>query len=301
MPKNHSAMLEAIERVTGLTVHTYTTSHSLSRTLVFHVNDEWIFRFPKDPSWREKIQKQVSFLPDFAKVSPLPVPELRYVTEQFVGYRKIPGSPLYRSQIERLRKADRQRIAGQLGSFLATLHQYRDDRLELPYAGTLPARDGIDPSIAWAFAEYLTASECRKLEARYQAIADNPANFVPHTCILHADLHYGNILWDRSRKVVTGIIDWAEMGRGMPAIDFIQLADFNTSRNDEFLRDVVRAYGGGDGLFRQVKEMAIIEVENWMWFSLQEKDQMWLARTVRRLKRILSEEVPLDRAHTDRV
>jgi aminoglycoside phosphotransferase (APT) family kinase protein len=88
--------------------------------------------------------------------------------------------------------------------------------------------------------------------------------------------------------VVTGVVDWSNMGRGLPAMDFIALADFTDNRNDQFLRRILRWYGADDSLFNQVKENAILEVLNWYWWYEARKDPKGTARTLERLKRILN-------------
>ena len=87
---------------------------------------------------------------------------------------------------------------------------------------------------------------------------------------------------------MTGIIDWSAVGRGIPALDFIALADFTTNRNDRFLKEIIRGYGGDDALFNQVKENAILEVINWYWCFENRNDRKGMTRTIKRLKRILS-------------
>ena len=138
------------------------------------------------------------------------------------------------------------------------------------------------------FAQYLDASDCRKLEANLQAITDNPANCVERATIIHGDLYFDNMLWDQRTRVVSGIIDWSDVGRGIPALDFIALADFTTNRNDRFLKEIIRWYGGDDALFNQVKENAILEVINWYWCFENRNDRKGMTRTMKRLKRLLS-------------
>jgi aminoglycoside phosphotransferase (APT) family kinase protein len=282
---DHSATTALIERATGLTIHTYEVINTGAENLIIEVNDEWVFRLPRDRSLGTKDRKQLNFLTSFSKRSPLAVPDPVYVTDDLVGYKKIPGSPLYPTQIELLPWEGKEQISKQLGLFLATLHHYQDETIDF-HTGYLGA--GVDQSCPQAFARYLRPSEIRKLEAKLKAIADNPANFVDPTTIIHGDLYFANILWDPTNWVVTGIVDWSALGRGLPAMDFIALADFTDNRNDQFLRQILRWYGGDDGLFNQVKEWAIIEVLNWYWWYEARKDSKGEARTVERLKRILN-------------
>jgi aminoglycoside 2''-phosphotransferase len=279
---------ESIERVTGLAIQTCKAIRRGATSLVVEVNGEWLFRFPRgQPSWAQ-LEKRLRFVASFARVSPVAVPEPVYVTEHFVGYRKIAGTPLYPTRLGRLRQGDRHRIAWQLGQFLAALHHHVDPRIDFD-TGYLVMRHGYHRSCPAPFAAYLTADERRKLDARLEAVADDPANLVEPTRVIHGDLYFNNILWDAESRALTGVIDWFDcLGLGVPAMDFIALADFNTRRNDRFLREILRAYGADDGLFGQIKANAIVEVLNWLWFYEARPDPKGVARTIRRLKAILN-------------
>jgi aminoglycoside phosphotransferase (APT) family kinase protein len=276
-----------------LRIHTHKIVDSPSGNRLVEVNDEWVFRFPGTRPSPDKTQKQLKFLTSFAKRSPVAVPEPVYVTDQFVGYRRIagapfsPGDPFSPAKMDGLPEEDRQRVAKQLGVFLATLHQSQDKSIDFD-TGYLTMRERYDRTTPGNFKEFLDARECRKLDAKLEAINDNSANFVEPTRIIHGDLHFENILWDETKRVITGVIDWSEMGLGIPAMDFINVADFATSRNDQFLRDILHWYGGDDGLFKQVKANAIIEVINWYWYYELKEDSEGVARAVRRLKSVLN-------------
>jgi aminoglycoside 2''-phosphotransferase len=285
MTTDHSATAALIQSATGLTIHTYEVVDTGAENLILEVNDEWIFRLPRARSLGAKDRKQLNFLASFSRLSPVAVPNPIYVTDDFVGYKKIVGSPLYPTYIELLPWEAKEQIAKQFGLFLATLHHYQDASIDF-HTGYLGA--GVDPSCSQVFAKDLGASATRKLDARLQAIADNPANFVEPTTIIHGDLYFNNLLWDKTNWVVTGVVDWSNMGRGLPAMDFIALADFTDNRNDQFLRRILRWYGADDSLFNQVKENAILEVLNWYWWYEARKDPKGTARTLERLKRILN-------------
>ena len=293
MSPDHSGIAEVIEKATGLQIHSCKTLKSFGNHVV-EVNDEWIFRFPIGRPSADRTQKQLNFLAAFAKRSPLAIPEPVFITGDFVGYRKIggepffPGNPFDATEIDRLPAEDKKRIAKQVGVFLATLHDYRDNTIDWETGWFAGKREGGEPSDAQCFVNYLSAGEYRRLVAKREAIENNPANFVQPATIIHNDLYFLNILWDRTSRTITGILDWSEMGLGIPALDFIGIADFATSRNDQFLRDIVRWYGAGDTLFNQIKENAIIEVMNWFWFYEHTNDPEGAARTITRLKNILN-------------
>jgi aminoglycoside 2''-phosphotransferase len=284
---DRATMIASIARGTGLTIDTTRVLQHGAYNVIVEVNDEWVFRFPRRGSPRDNEQERLCFLESFAKVSPLPVPDPIYVTDDFVAYKRIGGSHLYPTQIARLPNAGKLRVAEQLGAFLGALHRHEDKSITFE-TGWTPT-PGSDPSgDLCVFSPFLDATECRNFETNLRALHDNPANYVRPTAILHGDLYFGNMLWDKEARVVTGIIDWSSLGRGLPAWDFIGLADFATSRNDGFLKEILRWYGGDDALFNQIKEMTILEMMNWYWCYWHRKDQKGMTRAIKRMKRVLS-------------
>src|SRR5689334_600065 len=171
MLTDRSAMVASIARATGLTFHKSRVVENGAYNVVVEADDEWIFRFPRPGSPRDNAQERLRFLASFAKVSPLAVPDPIYVTDDFVGYRKIVGTPLYPTQIARLPNDRKRRLAKQLGGFLAALHHYEDKAITFQ-TGWIPT-PGADPTgDLCVFAQFLDASECRKLEANLRAMGE---------------------------------------------------------------------------------------------------------------------------------
>ena len=46
--------------------------------LVFEINSEWMFRFPRNDSSQKALEKEMQFLAKFKPLSPLTVPEYQY-------------------------------------------------------------------------------------------------------------------------------------------------------------------------------------------------------------------------------
>lgn len=103
------------------------------------VNDDLIFRFPKDANEAAKVAREVRFLTEVGPALPLPVPSMDYVGRPsarypfpFTGHRMLPGS------MGEERRPDRQHwpvLARQLGTFFSVLHRVprpQADRLGLP-------------------------------------------------------------------------------------------------------------------------------------------------------------------------
>jgi aminoglycoside phosphotransferase (APT) family kinase protein len=286
--KEITKKIEDIQKATGLKANSYKVVNRGAESLIIEVNDKWIFRFPRSSVFKEKMEKRLSFLLSFPNTSPLQVPVPKFIEPSFIGYEKISGEPLYSTNIEKLAKNDRLKIAKQFGLFLKTLHSYKDRKINFD-TGYLVMRKEDYESCPKLITQYLNADERKALDAKLRAIANNPRNFEKPKTIIHGDLNFNNILWDSNRKVITGILDWSDMGLGIPAMDFIALADFNKKRSDQFLKDILTYDGAkNDDLFFQIKENAIIEVINWFWFYEKNNRPKSTARIIRKLKRILA-------------
>lgn len=274
---------------TGLKINSYKAVNRGTESLIIEVNEKWIFRFPRNDDAKEKMEKRLDFLVSFSKVSPLAVPAPKYLGDGFIGYKKIPGKHPRPSDIEKLAPKERLKIAKQLGLFLKALHGFKDKKINFD-TGYLVMRKSDYRSCPKLIAQYLSADELKILNAKLKAIANNPSNFENPATIIHGDLYFNNILWDPDKKIITGILDWAEAGLGIPAMDFMDLVDFNKKSNDQFLKDILNYYGAkNDDLFFQIKEDTIIAMMNWFWFYQKNKKSEGMTRIIKKLKMILSQ------------
>ena len=279
--------LEKIQKATGQKINSYKVINAGGESLVIEVNGVWIFRFPRNQILKDKTKEQLNFIASFSKVSPLQLPAPRYIEQDFIGYKKIPGKPLYKTNLKKLTEQERVKIAEQIGLFLKTLHGYKDKHIDFD-TGYLIMRKEDYKTCPKIIAKYLTIAEQGALNIKLRKIANNPLNFEKPATIIHGDFYFNNIIWDSKRKIITGVIDWSNAGIGVPAMDFIMLADFNSGINDKFLKNILKYYGtNGDNLFYQIKENAIIDVMNWFWTFYKEKKSKGIARMIKKLKKIL--------------
>lgn len=286
--KNISLKLGEITKNTKIGIHSYRLIRG-SESLIIEVNGKWVFRFPKSGAVNDKNRKQWSFLVTFSKLASISVPKPEYIQKGFIGYKKLAGKQLRSTSIEKLTTREKTKVARQLGLFLKVLHSRKDKRINFD-TGYLVMRRSDYLVCPKEIARHLNKSERDKLTDKLRAIANNSLNFKKPKNIIHGDLNFNNILWNKDKKI-TGILDWSDMGLGIPAMDFIGLADFSTNKNDQFLREVLKWYGAKDDkLFFQIKENSIIEVMNWFWFYRMHNDRGGLSGVIKKLKRMLSRE-----------
>jgi len=92
--------------------------------LVFEVNSEWMFRFPRNLTSQQAFEKEIQFLSMFNSMSPLQIPDYRYHGDGFAGYLKVPGTPLSIELFQTFSESSREKLAAQFGSFLSILHNF---------------------------------------------------------------------------------------------------------------------------------------------------------------------------------
>src|SRR5262245_2799914 len=80
---------------------------------VLIVNDELVFRFPKNEAARENLRREGLLLAVVRRHVTLATPYFERQEEDFVMYRFMPGQPLYRHDLLRQAAAVQERLAEQ--------------------------------------------------------------------------------------------------------------------------------------------------------------------------------------------
>lgn len=205
------------------------------------INDDLIFRFPRTSEVAAQYSMQTRLLTALQGKLPLPIPCPLYMgtpevpwQQRFLGYRRIPGAPLYRETLAAMHDpAALHGMATQLASFLHTLHHMTV--ADLPLA--LPIRDGIGEWAALYIGLQDTLFPSMRPEARqwvtahFERYLQNPARYTYQPVLRHGDFGGSNILYDPEMHRISGIIDFESLGLGDPATDVAALASYG----EEFL------------------------------------------------------------------
>ncbi len=218
--------------------------------LVLEVNEDLLFRFPRNHLVKARLDVEVAPLSELAARLPVRVPEYRYdfaiekcSPGRFVGYDKIPGLPLLPEMVK-----DRpQDIARQLGIFLSALHRFPVSRAKK--AGVT----GGDTQ-AWrgeyvAFYEWIQGNALHLMEPHFREASvrlwngflEEDFNFTFTPVLVHQDLMPHHILYEKTDGRITGVIDWTDAVIGDPAIDFAGLIG---AFGDEFTDQIIECYNG---------------------------------------------------------
>jgi aminoglycoside phosphotransferase (APT) family kinase protein len=219
---------------------------------VWLADERWAFRFPRRALAIDGIEREIALLPRLASRLPLPIPVPVFVGRPAEGYpwpffgaRLITGRELADAGLD---DDARERLARPLGGFLRTLHATRLDGLPED-----PFRRGDMTFRVPGTRERLAAVERLGLWRAPAAVAEllDRAERLPAaapTAVVHGDLHFRHVLVAPD-GTPTGVIDWGDLCRADPAIDFVLLwTTLGLDRREAFLD----AYGpvAEEGLLR---------------------------------------------------
>jgi aminoglycoside 2''-phosphotransferase len=194
---------------------------------VLIVNEDLVFRFPKNDVWGKKLLTNETKVIELArKHVEIPLPQFEYVSEDLVVYRFIKGNALRREDILKLNAKEQARIAAQLAEFLRQFHNIPAKEIE---------RSGIAQSdVNRSRDVWLKLFEDAKRELFPQMMPhvresveehfapiihdENFMNYTPK--LVNGDIVPYHIIFDRDAKRINAIIDFGTAGTGDAAADF---------------------------------------------------------------------------------
>ncbi len=155
---------------------------------VLIVNDDLIFRFPRDDEGIDRLATEVALLGRIRPFVTLPIPEPVYTSftpraagQVFAGYRMLPGEPLWRETVAATADtAAMKRLATQLATFLRSLHGIATEHV----ADVLPTTDwrqlwgDLGEQIRVVLSPYVPAAVRERIAALFAAFLDDPQIFL---------------------------------------------------------------------------------------------------------------------------
>jgi aminoglycoside 2''-phosphotransferase len=227
-----------------IAVRTLTGPRSGTSNWCFLVNDEWIFRFPKDAESERELGCELMVLPALRTTSGVAFPSYEMLgrpsqrfPRRFVAYRNIPGEPLRRELLESLPVEDQERAARRIGGFLADLHDHPLDALRAAEreAGAELRRSPIEwftnggrdfrRKLNEKLYEHRHHPDFPRFRDLFRRLLDDPEIYQGEEAVVHGDLKAKHILYCEERREVTGFIDFGNVCLGDGFADFMHLAD----------------------------------------------------------------------------
>ncbi|GJM41766.1 MAG: 6'-aminoglycoside N-acetyltransferase [Ardenticatenaceae bacterium] len=218
---------------------------------VLVINDDLIFRFPRYPGGLEQLALETKILTAVQPYLPLPVPNPTYknfdnapIGEAFMGYRRLPGEPLYPPAFEQV--ADKTALAEQIAHFLQALH-------------AVPIRDLVDEPIPVSDTEeewwdiygriqtklfpFMRLEACKNVAHHFESVLNDPQQYQFEPVLRHGDFGTGNLLHHAQKGhprcgQMSGIIDFGFTVLGDPAFDVAGLLTYG----EPFVQEIARHY-----------------------------------------------------------
>ena len=216
---------------------------------VLVVNNGLIFRFAKVKDAVETLSREVSVLRYLQNHISLPIPNPQFenfdrevVGGVFMGYRMIPGIPLWRKNFQKITDFDvKKRMAVQLAIFLKELHQVSVNDLPLAFqnADTRAYWAEMYQSIQEKLYPQMRSDARKQISNHFETFLTNSEKYHFEPKLRHGDFGAGNILFDPESQSIAGVIDFGGIGVGDPAGDY---AGLYTSFGEEFYRNCYGEY-----------------------------------------------------------
>ena len=171
-----------------------------------------------------------------------------------MGYRLIPGEPLWRDTFQEL-MADQtiEALAEQLSGFLVALHNFPVQdciQIDLPIRDTHAEWLDIYERIRDKLFSYMRPDAHQWARSHFENYLDDEANFAYRPVLKHSDFGTSNILFDPIKARISGIIDFSYAGLGDPAYDFAGLL---SSYGESFIERCERYYAGLTAILPRVR------------------------------------------------
>ncbi|MBD3244904.1 MAG: phosphotransferase [Candidatus Moranbacteria bacterium] len=230
--------INSIKKVFKEEIKNFKINETGEDNLVIEINNEWIFRFPRDKN-SGVFYFEKKFLPLFSKKSPVPIPDLKYITDDFIGYKKIKGSLLNKNLFQSLNSKEKNEIAKKFGHFLSALHSF-----------PIVKAKKLGISVSWNNWRKKAYNRFKKKVAPKlsKQVCDNALNFLDDffkmkykPVVAHGDFYPADhIYYDKKLRNINGIIDFSDMTIEDAAMDFTSIyEDFG----EIFFQNVFKHYG----------------------------------------------------------
>lgn len=194
---------------------------------VLIVNEDLVFRFPRDQDWGRKLfANEMKVIELARRYVEIPLPVFEYQADDLAVYRYIKGDALRREDILKLTADEQAKIARELALFLKQFHEIPPSEL---------AQHRIAPSDVNRSREtWLKLFEnvrtelfpkmmphVRESVAEHFALVLTDENFMDYSPrLINGDIVPYHIIFDRKARRINGIIDFGTAGIGDAAADF---------------------------------------------------------------------------------
>lgn len=255
------------DEVPGLTVTSMTFISEGWSNLVVDINDEWIFRFPRDEEFLPILERERLLLDRLRNHISLSIPYYEFMGSNtaFVGYRKIPGEALHTNTYLRLSENARQGIADTLALFLTQMHQ----AISLNEARSIGYEEYKIPieSIESSFIDELPSGNLKRMVSEALTYFKEHPYKEPFV-LLHNDFNGDNIAFDLNTEKVTGVFDFSDAAIGHYSMEIGKLFRVHS----DLARRTLKAYAHLNQISNSIIPSAVNYILGRCWVILYSRE-----------------------------
>lgn len=209
--------------------------------IVVEINNDWVCRFVRD-TVSAQFHVETEFLKSFVPFSPIAVPDLVSIGDDYMVYRRLHGERFSPQKYQSFNQAEKKAVHRHIGEFLYELHSMRFEHSQLkafPYGG-----EDFWGDLWTIVGPYLSPPVRENAQAYFEkAFAEINFHQVSHV-ITHSDLATNNILYDYQNRSLAGVIDFSDICLADPAVDF---AGFYRHFGYDFINAILTYYSSDVG------------------------------------------------------
>jgi aminoglycoside 2''-phosphotransferase len=192
------------------------------------LNNNIVFRFPKSKGIAAKVKDEVALMNQLQLKNPLvqiPKYECVYLDGVFRGvrYEYLDGESLSDLEVINTLKPQNAEI---IGDFLTKLHSIDLTKLKDTKIISIHTKEyweDLYNSVETLVYPYLKLPQKTEINNLFKNFFSNSIFLTPKKVLIHGDLTIANILFQKDKGLVSGIIDFTDAQIGDPAFDFAGL------------------------------------------------------------------------------
>lgn len=181
---------------------------------VLEVNGEYIFRFPKDGTY--KFEEEVWLLEFLRGKITLSIPDPKFIGKSltYMGYKKIEGGDLTEAIFATLTESEKERVAYDMANFLAEFHRAVSIDTFQKFHTT---EESTHTRVEDLFGILASVISDKPILDLISETIEELASIVEDTrdrVVLYHDLHTENVAFDPVSKKLRGIFDFGDASVG---------------------------------------------------------------------------------------
>jgi len=188
-------------------------------SIAFLVNEQWVFRFPKNKEAGKDLEKEIKMMPKLAEQITIAIPRFQYVGKQdnglpFVGYKMLPGELLGEEEFPSLPITEQRLIASQIAKFMKELGAFPVDnarQLGVPEVDLCKKFTNLFEQVKEIVFPFIEPDIRKYVTSRFQMYFNRLDNFNYSPALIHADLSPDHYVIDPKERNLTGIIDFGDL------------------------------------------------------------------------------------------